>query len=96
MEPDSRGSLTPEAAVFESKVFDISDKIGLPRPVTCDLSSLSVVVAFFTIESIPEYKFVAENEVEIAKTIDHLRRIRERGKPGCLASLSIEVLMPSV
>ena len=92
VEPDSRGSLT----ISEAKVSHVRDKVGLPRPVARDFSSLSVVIAFFTIESVPEFKAVAENEVEITETIDHLRRVSERDKTGCLGSLCIEVLVPSV
>ena len=96
VEPDSRRSLTSQASISETKVSHICDKIGLPRPVARDFSSLSVVIAFFTIESVPEFKAVAENEVEITETIDHLRRVSERDKTGCLGSLCIEVLVPSV
>ena len=96
VESDSRGSLTSQAAVLESKVSDISDKIGFPRTVACNLSSLSVEIPVFTIESVPEFKAVAENETNISETIDHLGRVSERDKAGCLGSLCIEVLVPSV
>jgi hypothetical protein len=96
MEPDSRGSLTSQTSIPESKVSHVRDKIGLPRPVARDLSSLAVVIAFFTIKSVPEFKAVAENEAEIPETINHLRRVSERDKAGSLGSLCVEVLVPGV
>ena len=96
VEPDSRGSLTSQAAVLESEVSDISDKIGLPGPVARDFSSLAVVIAFFAIESVLEFIAIAENKVEIPETIDHLRRVSERDKAGGLGSLRVEMLVPSV
>jgi hypothetical protein len=96
VEPDSRRSLTSQTSIPEAKVSHVRDQIGLPRPVARDFSSLSVVVAFFTIESVPECKAVAENEVEIPETIDHLRRVSERDQASGLGSLRIEVLVPSV
>jgi hypothetical protein len=96
MEPDSGGALTSQASILKAKISHVRDKIGLPGPVARDFSSLSVVVAFFTIESVPECKAVAENEVGIPETIDHLGRVRERNQAGGFSSLCIEVLMPSV
>ena len=96
VEPDSRRSLTSQASISETKVSHICDKIGLPRPMARDFSSLSVVIAFLTIESVPEFKAVAENEVEISEAVDHLGRVSERDKTGGLGSLCIEVLVPSV
>src|SRR5688572_7577429 len=96
MEPDSRRSLTSQASIFQSKVSHVRDKIGLPCPVARDLSSFSVVVAFFTVEPVAKFKAVAQNEIEIPETVDHLGRISERDKTGCLGSLSVEVLVPSV
>jgi hypothetical protein len=60
MEPDSRGSLTPQASILEAKVSHICDKIGLLRPVARDLFSLAAVIAFFTAKSVAEFKAVAE------------------------------------
>ena len=96
VEPDPRRSLTSQTSISEAKISHVCDKIGLPRPVACDLSSLSVVVAIFAIESVPECKPVAANKIDITETIDHLGGVGERDKAGCLASLCIEVLMPSV
>ena len=96
VKPDSRRSLTSQASISETKVSHVCDKIGLPRPVARDFSSLSVVIAFLTIESVPEFKAVAENEVEISEAVDHLGRVSERDKTGGLGSLCIEVLVPSV
>ena len=61
-----------------------------------DLSPLSVVIAVFAIKSVPERKIIAENKVDITEPIDHLRRVSERDKVRRVASLNIEVLVPSV
>ena len=39
-----------------------------------DFSSLAVVIAFFAIESVVEFKPVAESEIEILETVNHLGR----------------------
>lgn len=96
VEPDSRGSLTSQTSILEAKVSHVREKIGLPCPVARDFSSLSIVIALFTIEPVPEFKAVAENEVEIPETVDHLGRVSEREKAGGLGSLCVEVLVPSV
>ncbi len=90
MEPDSRGSLTPQTSIPESKVSHVRDKIGLPRPVARDFSSFSVVVAFFTVEPVAEFEAVAENEIDIAETVDHLGRVGERDKTGSLGSCALK------
>ena len=96
VDPDSRGSQTSQASIPEAKVSDVSDKIGLPRPMARDFFSLAIIIAVLAIKSVPEFKAITENEVEIAEAIDHLGRVSERDKAGCLGSLCIEVLMPSV
>src|SRR5205814_1043012 len=44
MKPDARGALAALAAVAQLKVPYIGNKIGLPRAITDDLLSLSVIV----------------------------------------------------
>src|SRR5262245_23309177 len=96
VEPDSRRSLTSQTPIPETEISHIRYKIGLPRAVARHLSSLAVVIAFFTVVSVPELEAVAENEVEIAETVDHLGRVCERDQAGGLGPLCIEVLVPSV
>jgi len=96
VEPNSRGSLTSQTSIFEAEISHVRDEIGLPCPVARDFSALAVVIAFFVVKSVAEFKPVAENEVKIPETINHLRRVRERDQAGCLAALRIEVLLPGV
>ena len=96
VESNSRGSLTAQTSIFEAEIPHVRDEIGLPCPVACDFSALAVVIAFFAVKSIAEFKPIGENEVEIPETINHLRRVRERDQAGCLAALCIEVLLPGV
>ena len=84
VQPYSGGSLTSQASVLQAKVSHVGNQIGLPCPVGCDLSSLSIVVAFFTIESVFERKIVTKDEVDIAKSIDHLRSVGECDKASRL------------
>src|ERR1051325_2207428 len=96
VESNSRGSLTAQTSIFEAEIAHVRDEIGLPCPVARHFPALAVVIPCFAVEPVAEFKPVAENEVEIAETIDHLRRVRERDQAGGFASLCIEVLLPGV
>src|SRR5688572_17960148 len=60
------------------------------------LSGFAVVIAVFFVESIGKRKIIAEDEIQIAQSIDHLRRVGQRHVPRALVSLDIEMLMPRV
>jgi hypothetical protein len=61
-----------------------------------DLSAVAVVIAVFFVESIGKGKIIADDEIQIAESIDHLGRVGQRHVPRALVSLNIEMLMPRV
>ena len=93
---DARGALTAQAPVSQSEIAHVGNEVRFPRPVARYFSSLATVIAFLAIESVAKCKAIAQNEVEIAEAIDHLRRIGKRNQARGFASLRIEMLLPSV
>ena len=52
-------------------------KLASQRPMIFDFSSLAAEVSLFTAESIRETKGIVEDEIEIAKSVNHHRRVRQ-------------------
>src|SRR6266850_23914 len=96
MQQDSPRSLPASAVLLQSKSRNIGDEIGIPGPVIFDFSSLAAEVSLFTAESIRETKGIVENELEVAKAVNHHRRVRQRQKPCRFIALRVEMLPPGI
>ena len=89
-------SLPASAVLLQSKSRNIGDEIGVPGPMIFDFSSLAAEVALFTAESIRETKGIVEDKLEIAKSVNHHRRVRQCQKPCRFIALRIEMLPPRI
>src|SRR6266508_486408 len=84
------------AVVHESKAGNIRDEIGIPRSMRLNFPALAAEVSLFPGEAIGKLKRVVEDEIQIAESIDHDRRVRQGQQSRRLGALGVEMLAPGI
>lgn len=89
-------ALAASAVFQQTKAGNIGDKVGVPSAVRSHLSALAAEVTVFAGEAVGESELIIQDKIEIAKAVDHYRRVGERDEACRLVSLGVEVLAPGV
>src|SRR5215510_13199035 len=96
MKQDPPGTLSSSAVFQQTEIGNIRDEIGIPCSMTLNFLSFPAEVTILAAESIRENKSVIENKIEIAKSVDHDRRVRQCHESRWLITLRVEMLTPRI
>jgi hypothetical protein len=96
VQANAGGAFAPGAAVAQLKMPDVGNEIGFPGAIGDDLVALATVIPVAAAEAVQERERVSQHEVEIAKAVDHRRRVGHGNEARRRGALYVEVLMPGV
>src|SRR5215831_10505925 len=94
MQQDTARSLTPRAVIQQLKSRNVGDEIRVPRAVAFNHPAFAAEISLFAAEAIGKREGIVENKIQIAKPVNHHRRISQRDESRGLISLHVEMLAP--
>src|SRR5262245_29750243 len=96
VQQDTSCSLTPRAMIDQLKSRDVRDEIRIPRAVALDDPTLTAEIFVFAAKAIGKFEGIIDDEIQIAKPVDHHRRVCKRNESRRFISLNVEMLAPGV
>src|SRR5215471_18744121 len=96
MQQDTARSLTPRAVIQQLKSRNVRDEIRIPCAVALNHSAFAAEKSLLAAEAIGKCEGIVENKIQIAKSVNHHRRISQGDESSRLISLNVEMLAPGV